>query len=182
MPTPVALNNAGMGVDYMFASGRLAMFLSGIWETPSLRNYEFAWDVAMFPKNNRGIRRFGTGGSAYAILEASMHKREAWEVIKALTSAPAQARLAEMGLAQPALRAVAEGDHFAKHDAPPANKKMLNTAVQYVTYDPFHPRWRKAESQIIVPALDQIKNGAEPVEAVMKRIVPEVNRMLNSEE
>ena len=36
MPTPVALANLGMGVDIMFASGRLGMFLSGVWETPSL--------------------------------------------------------------------------------------------------------------------------------------------------
>src|SRR3990167_548860 len=101
MPTPVALANLGMGVDHMFASGRLAMFLSGIWETPALRQkYSFRWDVAMFPKSKDGIRRFGSGGTGYGILRTSEHPEAAWEVVKVLTSAPVQGELARRGLAQ----------------------------------------------------------------------------------
>jgi ABC-type glycerol-3-phosphate transport system substrate-binding protein len=94
MPAPVALANLGMGIDIMFSSGRLAMFNSGIWETPSLRNYPFKWDVAMFPAGPGGLRRVGTGGTGYAILKTSSHKKEAWEVLKALTDIEGQQRLA----------------------------------------------------------------------------------------
>ena len=104
MPTPVAMANLGMGIDLMFASGRLAMFLSGVWETPGLRKYDFEWDVAMFPKGPSGTRGFGSGGSGYAILKSSKHKKEAWEVIKALTGPKGQAQLAKKGLAQPSHR------------------------------------------------------------------------------
>ncbi|MBU1863026.1 MAG: sugar ABC transporter substrate-binding protein [Candidatus Omnitrophica bacterium] len=182
MPTPVALTNAGMGVDYMFASGRLAMFLSGIWETPALRNDNFRWDVAMFPKNQKGIRKFGTGGSGYAVLESSNHKKEAWEVVKALTAAPAQIRLAEMGLAQPARQAIAQGEHFAKHPDPPMNKGMLNEAVQYAVYDPFHPKWREIEARHITPALDLIKNGDATAEEAVNKIINDVNKILTEKE
>jgi len=182
MPTPVALTNLGMGVDYMFSNGRLAMFLSGIWETPSLRNYDFRWDVAMFPKNNKGIRRFGTGGSGYAVLKSSQHKKEAWEVVKALTSPQAQIKLAEMGLAQPARRSIAESSHFATYPDPPRNKGMLNNAVKFAVYDPFHPNWREIEARYIIPALDLVKNGKETAEVAMKKVIHDVNLLLQKKE
>ncbi len=178
MPTPTTLTNLGMGVDMMFASGRLAMFLSGIWETPLLRNYNFKWDVAMFPKNKQGVRAFGTGGSGYAILRTSKHKKEAWEVIKALTSAKAQERLADRGLAQPARISVAESEHFAKNPAAPANKAMLNSAVQYIVFDPFHPRWREIEDKYLRPAFELVFTGKKTAESVVKDLEEQVNAIL----
>lgn len=177
-PTPLALSNLGMGVDMMFASGRLAMFLSGVWETPLLRNYKFKWDVAMFPKSREGIRAFGTGGSGYAILRSSKHKREAWEVIKALTGEKSQARLAERGLAQPARIGVAESEHWATHPAPPAHKAMLNEAVKYIVFDPFHPRWREIEDKYIRPAFELVFTGKKTAEEVAKELEPKINAIL----
>lgn len=182
MPTPVALANMGMGVDLMFAGGRLAMFLSGIWETPGLRNYNFKWDVAMFPKNAQGIRAFGSGGSGYAILKTSKHKQEAWEVIKALTGAAGQTRLAEKGLAQPSLVAVSEGDAWAKSSAAPENKKMLNEAVKYVTFSPFHPKWREIQEKYLLPQLDLVFNGKKTAEEVAKEVAPQINAALQIHE
>lgn len=177
-PTPTALSNLGMGVDMMFASGRLAMFLSGIWETPLLRNYKFKWDVAMFPKNPEGVRAFGTGGSGYAILRTSKHKKEAWEVIKALTSEEGQARLAERGLAQPARIAVAQGKSWASHPAPPANKAMLNEAVKHIVFDPFHPRWREIEDKYLRPALELVFTGKKTAQEIAQELEPQINAIL----
>ncbi len=182
MPTPVALANLGMGVDIMFSSGRLAMFLSGIWETPALRNYKFNWDVAMFPKNPKGVRQFGTGGSGYTILKSSKHKKEAWEVVKALTSPPGQIELAHRGLAQPALKTVAESEHWATDPGLPANKAMLNKAVQYIVFDPFHPKWPEIQSKIVQPELDNLFNGKETAEQAMKKIAPPINQLLKQKE
>ena len=182
MPTPVALSNMGMGVDVMFSSGRLAMFLSGIWETPALRNYNFKWDVAMFPKNSKGVRHFGTGGSGYAILKSSKHKKEAWEVIKALTSPPGQIELAKRGLAQPSLRSVAESEHWAKHPGAPENKKMLNEAVKYIVFDPFHQKWPEIQSKIIQPEFDLLFNGRQSAEVTAQKIAPKINELLNQKD
>ncbi|MBI4550012.1 MAG: sugar ABC transporter substrate-binding protein [Candidatus Omnitrophica bacterium] len=180
MPAPVALANLGMGIDIMFSSGRLAMFLSGIWETPTLRNYNFKWDVASFPAGPSGVRRVGTGGTGYAILKSSRHKQEAWEVVKALTGPDGQAELARRGLAQPARRAVAEGPAFAQNTDPPANKKMLNRAVEDVVYDPFHAKWREIEAKIISPELELLFNGKETAEEAAQKMVPQVNEFLKS--
>lgn len=180
MPAPVALANLGMGIDIMFSSGRLAMFLSGIWETPTLRNYNFKWDVAIFPTGPTGVRRVGTGGTGYAILKSSRHKQESWEVVKALTGPEGQAELARRGLAQPALREVAESSAFAQNSDPPANKKMLNRAVEDVVYDPFHPKWREIEAKIISPELELLFNGKETAEEAVEKMVPQVNEFLKS--
>lgn len=182
MPAPVALANLGMGIDLMFSSGRLAMFLSGIWETPSFRNYDFEWDVAMFPKNSQGVRGFGSGGSGYAILKSSKHKKEAWEVIKALTSAAGQTQLAERGLAQPSLISVAKGDAWAKSPLPPPNKKMLNEAVKYIVFSPFHPRWREIQEKYIIPQLDLVFNGKKTAAEAAKEIAPKINALLQEKE
>ncbi len=182
MPTPVALSNMGMGVDLMFASGRLAMFLSGIWETPGLRNYTFKWDVAMFPKNNEGVRAFGSGGSGYAILKSSKHKEEAWQVIQALTSASGQTKLAERGLAQPSRMDVASGPAWAASAEPPANKKMLNEAVKHIVFSPFHPLWREIEEKYLKPQLDLVFNGKKTAAEVAQQLTPEMNQLLRSGE
>ncbi|MBI3312769.1 MAG: sugar ABC transporter substrate-binding protein [Candidatus Omnitrophica bacterium] len=180
MPTPVALSNLGMGIDLMFASGRLAMFLSGIWETPGLRRYDFDWDVAMFPKSPSGTRAFGSGGSGYAVLKSSKHKKEAWEVIKALTGPSGQMQLAKRGLAQPSLISVAEGETWAKDPAPPANKKMLNEAVKYIVFSPFDPRWREVEEKYLHPKLDLVFNGKKTASEVISEVAPEINKALSS--
>ncbi|HNX69218.1 MAG TPA: sugar ABC transporter substrate-binding protein [Candidatus Omnitrophota bacterium] len=182
MPTPVAFRNFGMGADQMFTNGRIAMFLSGIWETPQFRNYDFQWDVVMFPKNDQGIRAFGTGGTGYALLRSSKRKKEAWEVIKALTAPEGQKQFAKRGLAQPARMSVAESDAFAKDPAPPANKKMLNEAVKHVVFSPFHPEWREIEEKFINPALDLVFNGKKTAVEAMKELAPKINEKLQQKQ
>ncbi len=178
MPTPTAFTNFGMGADRMFANGRIAMFLSGIWETPQFRNYNFDWDVAMFPKNSEGVRAFGSGGTGYAILKSSKHKKEAWEVIKALTGPEGQKQFAKRGLAQPARISAAKSDAFAEDPMPPANKKMLNEAVQYAVFSPFHSGWREIEEKYINPQLDLVFNGKKTAAEMIKELAPEINTQL----
>lgn len=182
MPAPVALSNLGMGIDIMFSSGRLGMFLSGIWETPSLRTRQFKWDVVMFPSAPNGKREFGTGGTGYAILKSSKNKAAAWEVIKSLTGVEGQKRLAEKGLAQPARIAVAEGPAFGANTDAPLGKGMLNEAVKHVVYSPYHPKWREIEAKIVMPALELLFNGKASVDETVARIVPQVNELLRSSE
>lgn len=179
MPTPVAMANTGMGIDMMFATGRLAMFLSGIWETPALREkYRFQWDVAMFPKNKAGVRRFGSGGTGYGIMKTTRHPKEAWEVIKGLTSPVVQAEIARRGLAQPSLRPIALGPDWAGNNLPPKNKKMLNEAVNYVVFDPFHTKWREIEAKFILPELDLLKSGKVTAEQAAENMTPKINALL----
>lgn len=181
-PSSTAMANLAMGVQGMFATGRLAMFASGIWETPGLRKIQdFEWDVAMFPKGPGGKRAFGTGGSGYCVLKDSKHPKEAFEVIKALTGRSAAEMLADTGLAQPALRDVAEGPRWALDDRPPRNKKMLNDAMKYVVYEPFSAAWREAKEVYVIPELDLVFNGNKDAENAARTIVPKVDELLKKQ-
>ena len=170
-PAPLDLGNLGLGAQQLFMVKKLAMFSSGIWETPILRRIkDFDWDVAMFPKGPGAVRGFGTGGSAYSILKTTEHPKECWEVIKCLAGREAQVMLAEAGLAQPAIKDIANGEHWAESSKKPLNKKMLNEAVQYVTYDPFHPRWREIRDLLIGQEFDLVFIGSESVEDAVNKI------------
>lgn len=181
-PSPVGLVDLGMDVQMMFMTERLAMFGSGIWETPALRKIEdFEWDVVMFPKGPDGIRAFGTGGTGYSILKSTKHPELAWEVVKALTRDEAQIKLAKTGLAQPANREIAQGPYWGESPLPPKNKDMLNEAVGYVIYEPFHPRWSEIRHKYIVPQLDLVFLGIRSVEEAVEEIALRGNLLLLEE-
>jgi len=178
-PSAIAMSNLAMGVQGMFMTGRLAMFSSGIWETPGLRKIAtFDWDVAMFPKGPTGIRGFGTGGSGYCILKDTKYPKEAFYVIKALTSRSAQTELAQTGLAQPAIIDIAKSSQWAGDDKPPRNKKMLDDAMNYVIYDPFHPAWREAKELYIYPDLDLVFAGKKTLREALDSFIGKVNELL----
>lgn len=177
-PTPTAMGNLGMGAQQLFMTGRVGMYSSGVWETPILRKIkDFEWDIVLFPKGPTGIRRFGTGGSGYCVLAGTKHPKEAWEVVKALSGDHGQALLAKAGLAQPAKRAIAEGPAWAGDPQPPAHKGVLNEAVAYTVYEPFHPRWREIRELYITPAFDLILAGTDPVRKVVADLVPVINQI-----
>lgn len=178
-PTPVTLGNLAMGAPQLFMSQRVAMFSSGIWETPILRTIkDFDWDVAMFPKGPGGVRAFGTGGTAYCILRSSPHPDVAWEVLKALAGDEGQIQLAEQGLAQPANRLVAESPAWALSPLLPLNKRMLNKAVPYAVYEPLIPEWREIYELHILPELDLVFHGQESAAEAVAKIVPAANAAL----
>lgn len=178
-PSTTAMTNLAMGVQGMFMTGRLAMFASGIWETPGLRKIEdFEWDVAMFPKGPTGKRGFGTGGSGYCILKSSKHPKEAFEVIKALSGKAAQMKLAETGLAQPAIMSIAMSNFWADDGKVPYNKKMLDGAMKYVVYDPFTPVWREAREMYIIPELDLLFGGKKTAQEAVAAFINKVNALI----
>jgi multiple sugar transport system substrate-binding protein len=182
-PTPSALVNMGMGVEMMFMTQKLAMLGSGIWETPLLRKIKkFDWDIVMFPKGPKEIRKFGSGGTAYCILKTTKHPDEAWRVVEALTSIEAMQRMAMTGLAQPARISVAESKFWAKNNQPPLNKAMLNKAVEYIVFPPFHPKWREIEKKYLQPKLDLIFNEEKDLEQGINEVAPEAEKLLTKGE
>ncbi len=178
-PSVTVMTNLAMGVQGMFMTGRLAMFSSGIWETPGLRKIQdFDWDVVMFPKGPTGKRGFGTGGSGYCILKESRHPREAFEVIKALAGKEAQMALAETGLAQPAMMSIAMSSLWANDGKIPYNKKMLDSAMKYVIYDPFTPAWREAKEMYVIPELDLLFGGKKTAQSAVAAFINKVNYLI----
>ncbi len=176
MPTPSALASGYQG---LFKTGKLAMYCAGIWETPQLRKgLNFDWDVVMFPKGPKGIRGFSSGGSGYGITRWCKNKEVAWKILKMLASPDAMKDLAKIGLAQPASRSLAESDVWAKSSEKPANKKMLNKAVNYIIFDPFTPKWSFIQKNIISIELDPVFTGKKPLRPALNKVTKEINDIL----
>ena len=115
-PPPVALRTADQSPSDMFMAGKIALFNSGIWETPRFKDINsFDWDEAMFPKGP-AARAFGTGGSGYCILKTTKHPKESWAVLKALAGEYGQEWLAKTGLAQPANKKIANGKYWVNDE------------------------------------------------------------------
>ena len=156
------------GAD-MFIQGETAMYRSGLKWTPRFREIRnFKWDVVMLPKGPQGTRAFATGGSGYGLSTHSRNKKAAWKLISFLTSAEAVRTRAAGGLAQPALKALAESPIFIDPHQDPHNKKILLEAVSYSKYYPLCRNWREVE-RLLLDELDKVWNGQQtPVQAMEK--------------
>lgn len=176
MPSPSSIE---MGFNEMFMTGKVAMYGSGIWDTPVLRDIKrFKWDVAMFPKGPSGHRGFATGGSGYAISKTAKDPQLAYKLLKVISGSYGQKKLAEAGLAQPALKKLAYGASWAKDKNPPANKGMLNDAVQYIVFNPFIPTWSEIEQKVVNPKIDLVIRNQLDVKKAMNDITKEINELL----
>ncbi len=160
MPGPSNMTAmGGMGMSDLFMNGTAAMFVSGIWKTPSFREIKnFDWDVVMFPKGPTGLRGFPGGGSGYGMLTTSTNKKAAWEFIRYIAGPEGQAKLAGTGLTQPALKSVANSPAFLDGQKP-LNKKMLLNAVQYSVYPPLAKNWMEIYQGIATPAFEALWSG-----------------------
>jgi ABC-type glycerol-3-phosphate transport system substrate-binding protein len=162
----------GMGTGDMFMNGSVAMFLSGIWKTPTFRQIkDFKWDVVMLPKDPEGHHAFSTGGSGYGILKSCTHKKEAWDLVKYLSGEEGAKKLAATGLAQPALVSIANSSLFLDGQDP-KNKKMLFEAMKYVKYNPMCKNWFEVHDSLIGPELERVWNGTETAAEAMEKLKP----------
>ena len=75
---------------------------------------------------------------------------------------------------------MAEGANWAQDPLPPANKKMLNEAVDHVVFSPFHPKWREIQEKYVAPQLDLVFNGKKTAGEVLTGLAPKVNEVLQS--
>ncbi len=182
MPSPSQMTAmGGMGSGDMFVSGKAGMFYSGIWKTPSFRQIkDFKWDVVMFPKGPTGVRAFSTGGSGYAITNKSKNKEAAWKLVTYLAGEKGQTQLAQTGLAQPAMKKIAESPAFLDGQDP-KNKKIVLAGVKYVKFMPLVSDWEEINVSMIAPKFDKIWSGKATAKEICQEIVPEINDSYFSE-
>lgn len=175
-PRPGSIDMSG---SQLFETGKLAMYGSGIWETPRFRNITaFDWDIVPFPRHPKKGLKTGTGGSGYAIVKTTKYPDKAWELVKCLAGDYGQAILGDTGLAQPARMSIAASEHFAYDGKKPKNKAILLESVKNVVYEPFHPRWNEIYRKYIAPELDLYNLNKQSLDTALKKIVPVVNKEL----
>ncbi len=165
----------------VFAAGRLAMFHSGLWLVPGLRNAkDLEWDMVAYPSGPSAKHPgWGTGGSGWAINRGTKNMAKAWRVAQFLASEESQRVYMATGYVQPSIMALVKEDLFLKN-SPPANKGFLVKAPQYAVYSPAHPRWLEMVTSIADPELNTVFRGKEKAGPVLKRIADRINATIFS--
>jgi len=129
-PTPA--DAADIGPLKMFTNGQIGMYTSGSWCAALFLNKEiktFDYDAAPIPKGKR--RASFMGGAAFSMLSRSKHKKEAWELVKFMTSPGMQRHFAEEKQIIPSRKSVAESGAYLYLKDKPKNKQAFIDAISY---------------------------------------------------
>lgn len=106
----------------MFTQQRIAMYLSGRWMVPKLREEcKFDWDIVQFPKGTKGSI-VQADSSGWAISKSSKHKDEAYKLIKYLSSKQSSDKFVSSGLIVPAR---IDGEKAFLDNKKPINAKVF---------------------------------------------------------
>lgn len=126
---PAGIAEAG---DDIFFNGRIgATGPLGRWMVPRFRTItRFDWDVVPMPTNT-GEPVSTTITVAWAISRSTEHPAEAYDLLKFLTGREGQVMSAELGLAIPSLRSVAESDAFLAPGQRPANAELFLEMIDH---------------------------------------------------
>lgn len=168
---------AAATMSQWFLQQRLAMFISGRWSTPVLRQQAtFGWDVAPLPRGPAGSR-VGIDASGYAMAAHSRYPEAAWRLIAFLSTRPAQARFCASGLIVPARRDVAESPLFLAPDEPPRHGRVFLDAIASGIPTPSHPAWDEL-SEALTLALEPVWEGRQSPREAIRGLNADARRIL----
>ncbi len=179
MPITADTSIGGLGGGQsLFMTGKLAMFFTGIWKTPSFREIkDFDWDIAPFPAGPDGNRQCYVAGGGYGINVNTKHRDAAWALVRHMAGEPGQRLLASTGLAQPALMRLANSPVFLDGKKP-LNKKMLLKSANLGYTSPAVAWWTEYLEGTFRPKTDPIWVSGYKGDAVAeyKKAVAEGNK------
>ncbi|WP_129676185.1 sugar ABC transporter substrate-binding protein [Candidatus Chloroploca sp. Khr17] len=125
-------NEFGVAVPYgedsepPFLAGNVGMFLNGRWATPGTRaSAAFDWDVVDVPIGPGGARSWLFWG-AYVVNANTAHPEAAWQLVRALTTAETQSKIAELGANIPSRVSDEAIQAFLTYTPPANNQAFIN--------------------------------------------------------
>jgi ABC-type glycerol-3-phosphate transport system substrate-binding protein len=153
-----------------FQAARAAMYVSGPWNFINMRSrMKDDWDIVPLPKGKAGSIS-AVAGSGFGVSASTKHPKEAWEVVKALTSTDGLKKVASAGRGYPGRKSAVEA--FYKKDALPQHQEVIGEQLK--TAKPFrtNPTWQEILSQLQSSLLDPITLEGKPVADVIKAAEP----------
>lgn len=169
----------------LFISQRTAMYQSGIWDVPHIRQALkpgspefFDWDITLAPgytdpATGKVNRASPTGGSGYAILSSTEHPKEAWELLRWMAGEPGMRAMARAGIAQPAIKRLAQGPDWIpgpgtpRDQMYPANRIATDRAVESVVFPPTADYWTEV-SGLVFAKTETIYTGTTTATAALQ--------------
>jgi multiple sugar transport system substrate-binding protein len=154
MPSTEELS--GVGDSDLFLSGKLGMYVSGIWMFSAFADAPFNWDVQIEPMINEHAHHFFANGVAVSSTTENPEAAAAWAQFLTSSENAASVRLASNW----ELPALDEPSYFESYltQTPPANRAAVFQALETVVVPPVIER--QAELQDGVNALiTQVADG-----------------------
>lgn len=160
----------------LFETGRVAMVFGGRWLClPYKKIKRFRWDIAPLPKRKKQATTLVT--VCYAISQNSDHPKEAWQLVRFLTSPAAQKYVAGSGHAIPALKSVAQSPAFLDAAELPrtVNNQACLDSLSYARTLPLIPRWRQIESILRQEMSGYLSAPKANVDTALRRIQQQID-------
>ncbi|MBN1810578.1 MAG: sugar ABC transporter substrate-binding protein [Anaerolineae bacterium] len=177
MPQPGDLE----GIGDPFNNQNCATALRGAWMfSYYMDNAEFPYAVTAMPKGLGGFRAIDVYGLPTGVSSASRHPDQAWKLVRFLTyDVIAQTMQADLGIAQPAIKAQEAWDAwFASPATPEGAQDFVDSYADGSPQLPFVPGTREAWSGVVEVAINSVLNNEGSAEELIPPAVEEANGIL----
>jgi len=165
-------------LNQMFAIGKVAMYISGVWVSAEFREYNFNWDIAPLPKGKR--RATVIVGSGPVIYSKTKYPEQAYKFIKFTVSPEAERIYSKLGVSIPTRKSIAYSDAFLNPKLSPKNAIVFLEQIKYgytIEFDDFI-YGNEINQTIVQPELDKIWFGDKSPEEICPDIEYKVNKFL----
>jgi len=166
----------------LFETGRVAMVFGGRWlSLPYKKIKRFQWDMVTVPSQKEKGTTLVT--VCYAISSRSQHPKEAWELVRFLTSTKAQKYVANSGHAVPSLKSVAWSKAFLEASELPlgVNNQASLDGLSFSRTLPLVPKWRQIENILQQELSGYLSQPNAQASALTDRIQNKVEKIWPSE-
>jgi multiple sugar transport system substrate-binding protein len=166
----------GEDAEPVFKAGNIGMYQNGRWATPGAREVDFNWDVVKLPEGQGGPSNWQFWG-AYVVNANTENPQAAWDLVAALTSAPVQAQVSELGANIPSRVSQEALDAFLTFSPPENNQAFLdglseNPVTEAPLWNGDWPSYRDAMNT----AVNAVVTGDLAIEEYQANICTELNQ------
>jgi multiple sugar transport system substrate-binding protein len=172
---PTAAQLGGQDDTALFKSGKLAMWINGIWQFTGLAQAPFKWDVQLEPGNVQKAAHFFANGVAASAKTA--HPTEAWEWLKFLSASSESVTTRVKSSWE--LPAVSDQSLFSSYltQTPPANRAAVFDSLANVALQPIVAQESQMQD-IVSKALQQAQLGQSSVQDALNSAAQQVDALL----
>jgi len=175
MPTPADLG--GVGDDALFKSGKLAMWVNGIWQFTPMADAPFKWDIQLEPGLQHKAHHFFSNGIAINANTKNAQAAYKWARYLTSSSIAAKVRIASSW----ELPALTNKSAFADYLklTPPANRQAVFDALNSIVPIPVIARQSEMQDKVSA-ALDKAVSGELTPQQALDQAKKDVDALLGS--
>jgi len=161
-----------------FASGKVALYVSGDWDIGILQSMEnFKWDIARLPKGPKG-RPSPMWSVGISLSSQSKTPDAAWAWLRWTCEEEAQIFWASTGYSIPWLRSARSTKPTIR--VPEHYGIRMDTLDDVYVAHVFHPKWQEVLDKIWNPEFDKLWLNQEDAKQLVANICPKITEMVRS--